>query len=153
MHASRRVPHGRNQAALTTLAVADPAAGWGDFLLPAPDLYGNTIKWNSTVVSGHSRGSAYPLHIGYYWKPRRVVFFSGQEDYQGTRGAGSIRRPVSPWGGKHGLSTPAPWVLGYRERAKRLGTRREPFNFTPMGVNSIYFGSPHVHTPHGAYVW
>ena len=25
------------------------------------------------------------------------------------------------------------------------GTRREPFNFTPMAVNSISFGSPHVH--------
>ena len=30
------------------------------------------------------------------------------------------------------------------------GTRREPFNFTPMGVNSISFGSPHVRcTPMG----
>ena len=28
--------------------------------------------------------------------------------------------------------------------AWRRGTRREPFNFTPMGVNSISFGSPHV---------
>ena len=26
------------------------------------------------------------------------------------------------------------------------GTRREPFNFTPMAVKSISFGSPHVRT-------
>ena len=61
-----------------------------------------------------------PLHIGYYWKPRRLVFFCGLEDCQGTRGAGSIRKPTSVWAGKPGLSSPAPWVLGYPERAKRL---------------------------------
>ena len=32
-----------------------------------------------------------------------------------------------------------------------IGMRREPFNFTPMAVNSISPGSPRV--PHGAYVW
>ena len=29
-------------------------------------------------------------------------------------------------------------------RRHQWGTRPEPFNFTPMGVNSISFGSPHV---------
>jgi hypothetical protein len=127
----------RMEAALTTLAQSDSSSSsvWGEFLLPEPDLFGNRVAWNKTIVSGHSRGSAYPLHIGYYWKPRRLVFFCGQEDYQGKRGAGTIRRPPSSWAGKAGLSTPAPWVLGYPARAKALHLvpPEDMYGLGPMG--------------------
>jgi hypothetical protein len=125
----------RMAAALTALAEVDRAGGWGSFLLPEPDLYGNRIAWNHTIVSGHSRGSAYPLHIGYYWKPKRLVFFCGNEDYQGTRGLGTIRKPPSVWAGKTGLSTPAPWVIGYSARAKRLHLvpPEDMYGIGPMG--------------------
>ncbi len=125
----------RMEAALTRLSVIDPTGEWASFLLPEPDLYGNRVKWNNTVVSGHSRGSAYPLHIGYYWKPKRLVFFCGQEDYQGTRGLGTIRKSPSRWAGKTGLSTPAPWVEGYAARAKRLNLvpPEDMWGIGPMG--------------------
>jgi len=125
----------RMAAALTALSQVDSAGGWASFLLPEPDLHGNRVAWNRTVVSGHSRGSAYPLHIGYYWKPKRLVFFAGLEDYQGTRGLGTIRKPPSIWAGKAGLSTPAPWVLGYAARAKRLHLvpPEDMYGLGPMG--------------------
>lgn len=110
----------RMAAALSSLATTNATGGWGGFLLKTPDLYGNRVTWNDTIIAGHSRGSAYPLHIGYYWKPTRLVFFCGLEDYQGTRGSGTIRRPLDKWDGKRGLSTPAPWVQGYQARAKAL---------------------------------
>lgn len=99
----------RTADALTALAQTNGSA-WGRYLLPSPDLYGNRVAWNKTILSGHSRGSAYPLHISYYWKPQRLVFFCGLEDYQGARGYGTIRKPASIWEGQVGLSTPAPWV-------------------------------------------
>ena len=110
----------RTADALALLARSNDSA-WGSYLLPTPDLYGNRVAWNRTILSGHSRGSAYPLHIAYYWRPRRLVFFCGLEDYQGARGAGTIRKPFSHWEGQVGLSTPAPWVQGYQARAKMLG--------------------------------
>ena len=110
----------RMAAALSSLATTNATGGWGGFLLKTPDLYGNRVTWNDTIIAGHSRGSAYPLHIGYYWKPTRLVFFCGLEDYQGTRGSGTIRPPLDKWEGKRGLSTPAPWVQGYQARAKAL---------------------------------
>ena len=48
----------RMEAALTRLSTIDPTGEWASFLLPEPDLYGNRVRWNNTVVSGHSRGSA-----------------------------------------------------------------------------------------------
>jgi hypothetical protein len=108
--------------ALTQLAHSNASSSWDDFLLPGntTDLFGNRVAWNRTVLSGHSRGSAYPLHISYYWRPQRLVFFCGLEDYQGSRGSGFIRRPVSHWEGHVGLSVPAPWVEGYPARSKAL---------------------------------
>ena len=44
-------------------------------------------------------------------------------------------------GAVHGL---VPHVAHRRLRPHRLGTRREPFSFTPVAVNSISSGSPHV---------
>lgn len=105
-------------------------------------------------MTGHSRGSAYPLHISYYWKPKRLVFFCGLEDYQGTRGGGTIRPPLNKWAGKRGLSTPAPWVQGYQARAKALdlvppqdmfgigpfvGTRALVFSFYTSGGIMAYY--------------
>ena len=80
--------------------------------------------------------AADPLHISWYWKPQRVVFFCGLEDYEGTRGNGYIRRlPPSHWTAKVGLSTPAPWVQGYTERAKalRLVPPEDMYGLGPMG--------------------
>jgi hypothetical protein len=110
-------------------------SAWSDYLLPSPDRFGNRVRWNETIIAGHSRGSAYPLHIGYYWRPRRLVFFCGLEDYQGARGSGTIRKPENRWEGQVGLSTPAPWVEGYRERAKRLGLvpPSDMFGLGPFG--------------------
>ena len=39
---------------------------------------------------------------------------------------------------------------GVFDQVRRCAGRREPFNFTPTGVNSLSFGSPHVRcTPMG----
>ena len=105
--------------ALTMLA-KNNGSGWASYLLPAAERFGNRVAWNRTILSGHSRGSAYPLHIASYWRPKRLVFFCGLEDYQGARGSGGIRKPPNPWAGRKGLSVPAPWVQGYVARAKRL---------------------------------
>ena len=41
----------------------------------------------------------------------------------------------------------------YLLSAQPAGKGRGLFNFTPIGVNSISFGSPHVRCTHGAHVW
>ena len=57
------------------------------------------------------------------------------------QGAGGGAQEVAPRRGDLPCG-PLPWQVG--------GTRREPFNSTPMGVNSIFFGPPHVRcTPVG----
>ena len=45
-------------------------------------------------------------------------------------------------------------LTGMDDATNGAGTRREPFNYTPMAVNSISPGPPHV-TPHGgaSFVW
>ena len=44
----------RMEAALTSLATTNASGGWGTFLLAEPDLYGNWVRWNDTVLSGIS---------------------------------------------------------------------------------------------------
>ena len=41
---------------------------------------------------------------------------------------------------------PAPWYTDAWNPTWPKGTRREPFNFTPIGVTSISFAPPHPHT-------
>ena len=126
----------RVAGALTTLSRANASGGWAEFLLPgsSTDKFGNRVRWNNTILSGHSRGSAYPLHIAWYWKPRRLVFFCGLEDYQGTRGGGDIR-PAVKWAAQKGLSDPAPWVKAYAQRAKELDlvTPESMYGLGPFG--------------------
>lgn len=56
--ASKQSIVSRMAAVLATLGRANASEGWADFLLAAPDRFGNRVAWNRTVVAGHSRGSA-----------------------------------------------------------------------------------------------
>ena len=65
---------------------------------------GQAIDFSKIVLSGWSRGSAYPVHITKYFKAPRLVLFCGLEDYVGSRGPDS--RP-EPYIGMKGLTPPA----------------------------------------------
>lgn len=54
---------------------------------------GHAIEWSKIVLSGWSRGSAYPVHITKYFAAPRLVLFCGLEDYVGTRGPDSRPEP------------------------------------------------------------
>ena len=54
---------------------------------------GQAMKWSRIVLSGWSRGSAYPVHITKYFAAPRLVLFCGLEDYVGNRGPDSRPEP------------------------------------------------------------
>lgn len=70
---------------------------WARFLATTPPsnatTTGSTIAWSKVVLSGWSRGSAYPIHISKFFAVPRVVLFCGLEDYVGMRGPDSIPEP------------------------------------------------------------
>ena len=68
----------------------EPAASEPDSTAAVPTAAapsnGTTIAWSKLVLSGWSRGSAYPIHISKYYAVSRIVLFCGLEDYVGLRG-------------------------------------------------------------------
>ena len=54
---------------------------------------GQAMEWSKIVLSGWSRGSAYPVHISKYFASPRLVLFCGLEDYVGSRGPDSRPEP------------------------------------------------------------
>jgi hypothetical protein len=54
---------------------------------------GHAMDWGKIVLSGWSRGSAYPVHITKYFAAPRLVLFCGLEDYVGNRGPDSRPEP------------------------------------------------------------
>lgn len=42
----------RMAAALSSLATTNTTGDWGDFLRKTPDLYGNLVTWNNTIIAG-----------------------------------------------------------------------------------------------------
>ena len=72
---------------------------------------GATIAWSKLVLSGWSRGSAYPIHISKFFAVTRIVLFCGLEDYVGLRGPDSI---PEPWiaGMPSKVPTNAIWGIG-----------------------------------------
>ena len=80
---------------------------WARFLAAKPSnatSRGSTIAWSKVVLSGWSRGSAYPIHISKFFAVPRLVLFCGLEDYVGMRGPDSI---------------PEPWIAGMPSKVPR----------------------------------
>lgn len=88
---------------LTTPGVANRTAE-----APAPS--GEDIQWEKVVLSGWSRGSAYPVHIAKYFPAARLVLFCGLEDYIGLRGPDS--KP-EPWIYTMRTKTPRDQIFGF----------------------------------------
>ena len=80
---------------------ATGSAAWAGFLSKsAGDIgaqhaapSGQAMDWSKIVLSGWSRGSAYPVHITKYFAAPRLVLFCGLEDYVGSRGPDSRPEP------------------------------------------------------------
>jgi hypothetical protein len=56
------------------LAAEHPAEGWSDFLV------GETVRWDRTVVAGHSQGGGHALLLGKRHAVRRVVLLGAPAD-------------------------------------------------------------------------
>ena len=96
--------------------VSAGSSNWVDFLVPGASgggvhSDGKTITWSKIVLSGWSRGSAYPVHISKFFAVPRIVLFCGLEDYVGLRGPDL---QPEPWIGRTAGKVPrsAIWGVG-----------------------------------------
>jgi hypothetical protein len=71
-----------------------PQHGWNQY------FYGNTIKWDLVIVSGHSQGGGYAAMLGKQHRVARVVMLGAPSDYSVVSG-----KPAS-WLAAHGQTPP-----------------------------------------------
>jgi hypothetical protein len=65
----------RFQKLLIYLAKNDPDGGWGEFV-----HHGQPV-WSHIIVAGHSQGSGHAAYLGKLFRVKRVLMFSGPQDY------------------------------------------------------------------------
>ena len=141
---------------------------------------GSNIAWAKIVLSGWSRGSAYPVHISKYFPVSRLILFCGLEDYVGLRGPDSKPEPwiyemkgktppeqIFGFGGLHGGCC-SNWMTNWAETGLRLpgqgfaddksGSRLLAANATGLatalnGSRRVYLRGPKVGHGTPIYDW
>ena len=66
----------RLEKLLTYLTQNHTEANWGQYLTAS-----NTLQWDKIVFAGHSQGAGHAAYLGKKEKVKRVVMFSGPNDY------------------------------------------------------------------------
>jgi hypothetical protein len=85
----------RFQKLLIYLAKNDPNGGWGEF------VHKGQPAWSRVIVAGHSQGSGHAAYIGKLFRVKRVLMFSGPQDYMDN-----FDRPA-PWQARKGATPPS----------------------------------------------
>jgi hypothetical protein len=80
---------------LIYLAKNDPNGGWGEFVHKGQPV------WSRIIVAGHSQGSGHAAYIGKLFRVKRVLMFSGPQDYMDN-----VDRPA-PWQGRKSATPPS----------------------------------------------
>jgi hypothetical protein len=117
----------RVYAALQTLAMRDPAGGWGAFLDPTATKPVDKIKWPLVIASGHSQGGGHAALLGKAFAIDRVVALSSPCDSTATGPASWLDASksmfsTSPATKFHGLGAPGDVICsGYPEIWTVLG--------------------------------
>ncbi|MFZ5819436.1 MAG: BPSS1187 family protein [Chloroflexota bacterium] len=118
---------GRLQSALTHLAEQAPAEGWEQF------LDGDSIRWESVVISGHSQGGGHAAYIAYQHRVHHVVAFAWADVRKGE---------LASWLVNTTSQTPADsWYLFWHEQDANVA-RYQPILMTALGMDA--FGAPVV---------
>lgn len=118
---------GRLQSALTHLAAQAPDEGWGEY------LYGDSILWESIVLSGHSQGGGHAAYIAYQHRVHHIVAFAWVDVRKGE---------LAPWLLDTAPQTPADsWFLFWHKQ-DTIVARHQTTLMTALGMDN--FGAPVV---------
>jgi hypothetical protein len=112
---------------LTHLAAQAPAEGWEQF------LDGDSIRWESIVISGHSQGGGHAAYIAYQHRVHHVVSFAWVDVRKGELASWLVNTPSQ---------TPADsWYLFWHEQDKNVAKYQTTL-MTALGMDA--FGVPVV---------
>lgn len=82
-------------SALRYLDREDPGGQWGRY------LRGGRPRWRRIITAGHSQGAGHAAYLGKLFRVRRVLMFSGPQDYLDL-----FHRPAG-WQGRKGATPPS----------------------------------------------
>jgi hypothetical protein len=113
---------------LTYLNQQYPDQGWSEY------LNGNSPKWNTITIAGHSQGGSEAAIIGKQYQVNRVAMFAAGPDGNPYIGG------LAPWISAPGVTSSASYYGFVHEKDNIVGLTNELNMWKALGLNA--YGSP-----------